>query len=265
VTLSVVRSGHGLRGGAATVELRVESGPVRLGRDGIARPLEAFRVVDARFSTSLACDAFVVGTTEHFFAALAGLGVRGGLRADITGDELPLLDGGALELARAVGELGIAPRAPALRVVRDGAVTVDGATYDFSTSDGVRVEVDVELPRGCATSARWDGDASSFLARVAPARTFVLERDASEIARLGLGRNVAPSSVLIVAEGGVFGTGDPAPDEPARHKLLDLIGDAYLHGGPPRGTLRASRPGHARTHRAFARALDLGILEKDAS
>jgi len=51
-----------------------------------------------------------------------------------------------------------------------------------------------------------------------------------------------------------------AQDEAARHKLLDLIGDAYLHGGPPIGRVRAHRPGHAANHAAFARAKELGVI-----
>jgi UDP-3-O-[3-hydroxymyristoyl] N-acetylglucosamine deacetylase len=61
--------------------------------------------------------------------------------------------------------------------------------------------------------------------------------------------------------GGVEPPGAPArPDEFARHKLLDLVGDLYLYGGPPRGTLRATRPGHGATHRAMTEALDRGIV-----
>jgi UDP-3-O-acyl-N-acetylglucosamine deacetylase len=66
---------------------------------------------------------------------------------------------------------------------------------------------------------------------------------------------------VVIAEDAIHAAGAPfAPDEPARHKLLDLVGDMYLYGGPPRGRVRAFRPGHAATHAAMARALDLGVL-----
>jgi UDP-3-O-[3-hydroxymyristoyl] N-acetylglucosamine deacetylase len=262
VARSAARSGFGLHGGACSVELVAEPGPVRLERDGKARPLEAFRVANARFSTTLACDAFAVGTTEHLLAAFAGLGVRGGVRARIAGDELPILDGGARAFASAVEELGLEPQAPALRVARPETLEVDGSTYSFFPGDGVCVEVEVDLPPGCAREAAWRGDAEAFVARVAPARMFLVERDAAEAARLGLGRRVSPESVLVVSDRGVHGAGSPEADEPARHKLLDLLGDAYVHGGPPRGRLCATRPGHARNHAAFERAIALGVLVK---
>jgi UDP-3-O-[3-hydroxymyristoyl] N-acetylglucosamine deacetylase len=44
------------------------------------------------------------------------------------------------------------------------------------------------------------------------------------------------------------------------HKILDLIGDLYLYGGPPLGRIIALRPGHRATHDVVLRALALGIL-----
>ncbi len=71
-------------------------------------------------------------------------------------------------------------------------------------------------------------------------------------------------AVLVFDEAGVVGKwGSPAPplpDELARHKLLDLVGDFSLYGGPPQGMIRAVRPGHTATHRIIAEAISLGIL-----
>jgi UDP-3-O-acyl-N-acetylglucosamine deacetylase len=67
--------------------------------------------------------------------------------------------------------------------------------------------------------------------------------------------------VVVLTPDAILCAGRPfAPDEPARHKLLDMMGDLYLHGGPPAGRLRAVRPGHAANARAFARAREEGIL-----
>jgi UDP-3-O-acyl-N-acetylglucosamine deacetylase len=52
------------------------------------------------------------------------------------------------------------------------------------------------------------------------------------------------------------------PHELARHKLLDLLGDLYLFGGPARGKLRAERPGHARNHEVLRRALERGTIAR---
>ena len=253
--------GFGLHTGAeASVTLVAEPGPLRLERGGIAREMGDFRVAATRRATDIACDAFAVATVEHLFAAFAGLGVRAGCRVVVEGPagELPLLDGAALAWMRALETLGFEPTAGAsLRVVKAGIVEVEGSTYAFEPSATTRVEVEVDLPPSCARAASWDGGPFE---RIAAARTFATEADVEALARDGLARHVDPASVLVVTSDAIRGVGDIAPDEPARHKLLDLVGDAFLHGGPPVGRLAATRPGHARNHVAFTRARAMGLV-----
>ena len=74
----------------------------------------------------------------------------------------------------------------------------------------------------------------------------MLARDIGELVAGGLARHVEPASVVVLAPEAILHAGRAfSPDEPARHKLLDLLGDLYLSGGPPLGRLRAVRPGHA--------------------
>jgi UDP-3-O-acyl-N-acetylglucosamine deacetylase len=70
--------------------------------------------------------------------------------------------------------------------------------------------------------------------------------------------------VVVLTPDGALSAGRPfEPDEPARHKLLDLVGDLYLYGGPPVGHVRAVRPGHAANALAMRRARDEGIVVSD--
>ncbi len=136
--------------------------------------------------------------------------------------------------------------------------------YEFAPRprDRVEVEVCLELDDARVTrEARWVGSAEDFRQRIAPARTFALARDVEEIAELGLARRVDPASVVVLAPDAIHHAGRPfSPDEPARHKLLDLIGDLYLHGGPPIGWVRAVRPGHSANALALREALADRIL-----
>jgi UDP-3-O-acyl-N-acetylglucosamine deacetylase len=69
--------------------------------------------------------------------------------------------------------------------------------------------------------------------------------------------------VLIFTDTGVLpGVRPPEPNEVARHKLLDLVGDLALFGGPPRGRIVAERPGHAATQEIAREALARGILAR---
>lgn len=142
---------------------------------------------------------------------------------------------------------------------------VGASRYEWSPGDRVTVEVRVELDGLDGVcfepEARWDGNAADFWTRIAPARTFALARDVDVLLRAGLARHVDAASVVVLGPGVVHCAGRPfSADEPARHKLLDLIGDLYLHGGPPRGRVRAVRPGHAANQRALSRARDEGIV-----
>jgi UDP-3-O-acyl-N-acetylglucosamine deacetylase len=138
---------------------------------------------------------------------------------------------------------------------------VGASRYEFEPGEGVSLRVAFETDDArLARAASWDGDVHDFRARIAPARTFALARDLATIERLGLARHADPASVVLVMPDAIHCRGPFVPDEPARHKLLDLIGDLYLYGGPPRGTLSARRPGHGPTHEALGKARRDGIL-----
>jgi UDP-3-O-[3-hydroxymyristoyl] N-acetylglucosamine deacetylase len=142
-----------------------------------------------------------------------------------------------------------------------GQVEVGESVYTFRPGEH-RLSVEVDFGDApVEAKAEWGGDALDFAQRIASARTFALERDLDELGRLGLAARAAPESVVVIGACGVFAAGRAfAADEPARHKLLDLIGDTYAHGGPPIGELSALRPGHAATHAALREALARGIL-----
>jgi UDP-3-O-[3-hydroxymyristoyl] N-acetylglucosamine deacetylase len=259
-----VVDGIGLHTGSPVrVTLRARRGPVSLSVAGVEASLDRFAVVEtARATTIAARDGRIrVSTVEHAFAALGGLGIRSGVVLVIDGPELPLLDGGANEWCRALEALALPRGEPLSRVARAGAVAVGASRYEFYPADRVEVEARLELDHPDVTpEARWTGDAADFRARIAPARTFVLASDVDDLARRGLARHVDPRSVVVIAHDSVHCVGSYSPDEPVRHKILDLVGDAYLHGGPPLGRTRAIRPGHAANRTAFLQAWIDGII-----
>ena len=254
--------GRGLHGGVeGRVRLFAGPGPLLFGPEDGLCPLRGVSLVDTLRSTSVSASGTTIRTVEHLFAALAGLGLYDGLRVAVLGPEVPLLGGGAREFAEALARFGVPPRLPPLRVAREATFDVGGSRYVFEPGDTVEVRVTVELDDArLARDAAWSGDARDFIDRIAPARTFALGADLPELLRDALAKGAAPESVVVIADE-IHAQGAFEPDEPARHKLLDLLGDAYLYGGPPRGRLHATRPGHARNHEAFRRALDASVLQ----
>ena len=265
--MSASVEGPGLHSGArGVVRFERHDGPAVLRSAGIETRVTDLRVVDTLRSTTV-CDptgAVRIGTIEHVLAALGGLHVHAGVAVIVEGIEAPLADGGARRYVDLVRALGVEPSAPALRVVRAGVIEHGASRYELAPGDGdaVTIEVSVDFDDArIAKEARWSGDAADFCARIAVARTFGFEHELGELLARGLASHVTPSSVVVIGEGRVLASGAPfTADEPVRHKLLDLIGDLYLYGGPPRGVVRATRPGHAATHAIMARALADGLV-----
>jgi UDP-3-O-[3-hydroxymyristoyl] N-acetylglucosamine deacetylase len=263
--------GIGLHTGAPSrVTLRPSGGRARLRVGHVEARIDELEVVATARATTVATraesgvgDDLRIGTVEHAFAALAALGLHDGITLEVEGPELPLLDGCASAWCEALARLEVSPVAPRLRVTRAAAYHIGPSRYELDP-DGGAIEVTVHVDFGdarLAPQASWYGDPADFVARIAPARTFALAREIDELSRRGLARHVDPTCVVVITPDAILHAGRPfTPDEPARHKLLDLIGDLYLHGGPPVGRLVAFRPGHAANARAIQRALEEGVL-----
>jgi UDP-3-O-[3-hydroxymyristoyl] N-acetylglucosamine deacetylase len=263
----IVVEGTGLHTGSrARVTLCRCPGPVRLSLGSVDARVDELCVADSERATTVEFPGARVrlATVEHMFAALAGLGIHDGVRVCVEGSELPLLDGGAAQWCEHLSCLDLRTAPPRLRIAREGVVHVGASRYEFAVAPSVEVQVRFETDdRRVSPEAHWLGDPSDFRARIAPARTFAFLADLGRLAERGLARGVDPASVILLAPDAVHCVAPYSPDEPARHKLLDLVGDSYLCGGPPLGRLRALRPGHCANVLAFRQALAEGILTRD--
>jgi UDP-3-O-[3-hydroxymyristoyl] N-acetylglucosamine deacetylase len=258
---AIVVEGRGLHAGAVG---RVTFAALAA-RDGQTtfngEPLARWHAVPAERSTAIACGELRARTVEHLFAALAARGLQRGLAVRLEGDEPPILDGGAAEWMDAIERLGVLPAPPGIAVAHEAIVEVGQSRYTFTPSDRVQVEIELESddPR-LSRHAEWGGEPADFRVRIASARTFCFAHEVDELARRGLASHVRPESVIVVGAD-ILVAGRPfESDEPARHKLLDLTGDLFLYGGPPRGRVVAMRPGHSATHEAMRIAIGRGIL-----
>jgi UDP-3-O-[3-hydroxymyristoyl] N-acetylglucosamine deacetylase len=264
---SAIAVGRALHSGErGRVTLRAHGDPrapvtIRVG--DVEAPLARWRAVEAERSTWIALDGDGprVRLVEHLLAALAGLGIHDGVQIDVEGSELPLLDGASGTWADALATLSVAPSVAGRVVAREATVDVGSSRYAFSPGPATRVRAVIEFDDArIAPEASWDGDRDDFVRRIAPARTFCFAREMDELARRGLAAHATPEAVIVIGEQ-ILVMGRPfEADEPVRHKLLDVIGDLYLYGGPPRGAVRAFRPGHAATHAAMRIALERGIV-----
>ncbi|MBK7582411.1 MAG: UDP-3-O-acyl-N-acetylglucosamine deacetylase [Myxococcales bacterium] len=258
--------GRGLHSGArASIRFDARPGPLlfRFGDDEASPEQLTLVRTDHGVCLRARHGRHEVDLCEHMLAALAGLGLRSGVVVTVTGPEVPLLDGGAFELGRALATLACRREPPRLVVAERAELSDGSSSYVFEPGDSVHLQVEVDFGHGLGRQrAEHRGEPEAFMAEIAAARTFGFEHDAESLRRAGRARHVDPSAVVVLdAEGRVLGPSRPLePNELARHKLLDLIGDLALYGGPPRGRVFADRPGHTATHRVVAKALASGLL-----
>lgn len=238
------------------------SGAIEFVFDGRTTSLAELDVVDATRSTTLGQGDLRIGTVEHVLAALAGLGLYEGVRIVVEGSEMPLADGCSAAFSDALAVLGAEPSRPPSIITRAHEISIGESRYVFEPHDDVALEVHVDFADArIAKIARWDGDPRDFRERIAIARTFGFAHEVEALAARGLASHVAPESVVVFRPNEVLFSGRPfEADEPARHKLLDLAGDLFVHGGPPIGRVIAHRPGHAATHAAVAKARSMGVV-----
>jgi UDP-3-O-[3-hydroxymyristoyl] N-acetylglucosamine deacetylase len=224
--------------------------------DAVEFPAHPDYVVDTRRATVLGLGEHRVSTVEHLLSALAGTGITNALIA-VDGPEIPASDGSALEFTAAIDAAGIVeqPLARARNVVREPQVFREGSSVlaVFPAPEfRVRMTIDFPAPVG-AQYVDYDGGADSYRTAIAPNRTFGFRHEVEALLERGLAMGGSLENAV------VFDTDGPmaplrAPNEPVRHKVLDLIGDFALLGAYPQCEVVAIKSGHA-LHFAAVRAL----------
>jgi UDP-3-O-acyl-N-acetylglucosamine deacetylase len=251
-----------ISGKPAVLIMEKRPGPVLIQWSGLAEAV-ALRACAARAERHTSV-LYVPGapplyTVEHLASALGGLGVYQDLSICVEGDDIPFCDGASLVFARALQSLRVTSSRPPVRIARNDTVCIGSATYSFTPANETVVVATLVTERSdLATSAVWKGGAKEYIASIAPARTFLFEKDVDAYLNVGVTSHVDPASFILVGDK-VYGQGANV-DEPVRHKLLDLIGDLYLYGGPPLGHIEVLGGGHHASHEAFQKALSKGIL-----
>jgi len=177
-------------------------------------------------------------------AALAGMGLWDAT-VGLEGPEVPILDGSALPFAEGLEGLGRSIPDP-LQLTRRVEVRVGQSRARIEPREAFSVTVAVEFahPSIGRQSAHWDGTPQHFVNEVAPARTFGFLSEIEELRERGLIAGGSLRNALVFGPDGPLST-PRFPDEPARHKLLDAIGDLALLGRPLKGKVVLERPGHS--------------------
>jgi UDP-3-O-[3-hydroxymyristoyl] N-acetylglucosamine deacetylase / 3-hydroxyacyl-[acyl-carrier-protein] dehydratase len=190
-----------------------------------------------------------VQTVEHFLAAVSSLGIDN-LVVEMDGPEPPAADGSArdfLELLRSAGATEQANAARRLTLKEPLTVREGDAEYVVTPSDGFDVSTTIHFdhPLIGRQFASFRIDEESFARDVAPARTFGFAHEVEALRARGLAQGGSPENAVVLTESGLMeGTALRFPDEFARHKVLDIVGDLALLGGRLNAHVVATRPSH---------------------
>jgi UDP-3-O-[3-hydroxymyristoyl] N-acetylglucosamine deacetylase len=259
----ITQTGVGLHSGVIT-HVRILPAEAGSGRYFVRVDLPDLPIIPAQvaavsqtvLSTQLGKDLACIRTVEHLLAALAGMGVDNA-RIEIDGSEVPLLDGSARLWAESIAkaglvsqtcsdsELPLAIKEPIWVYQGDafvGAIPAPETRFSYG--------IDFELS---AIGNQWHswsqaGDmenaSSSFATEIAPARTFGLLHQIEHLQRSGLIKGGSLDNALICGTDGWINPPLRFPNEPVRHKILDLVGDLSLLGNFPIAHFLAYKASH---------------------
>jgi UDP-3-O-[3-hydroxymyristoyl] N-acetylglucosamine deacetylase len=195
-----------------------------------------------------------VSTTEHVLAALYALGVDNAV-VEVDGPEVPIMDGSSQSFVAAIDQAGILMQPASRRyiqVLKPVRVCEKGCYGELQPrARGLRVETEIEFdhPLIGRQSFATEVEPNLFRRELARARTFGFMRDVSKLWSAGYSLGASFENTVVVAENRVLNPeGVRFPDEFARHKAVDAIGDLALAGAPLIGAYRSVRGGHKLNH-----------------
>ena len=220
---------------------------------GAVIPAHWNSVSDTRLNTCVA-DANGVGvrTIEHLMAALSGMGIDNAI-IDISGPEVPVMDGSAapfLFLVECAGVVEQAAPRRAVKILKPVAVREGDKVAMLTPSHGfsVHMEIDFPVPTIGRQECLLTMNPGAFKSDVSRARTFGFEQEVAAMRAAGLGRGGSLDNAVVIASDGMGVLNEEGlryEDEFVRHKALDAVGDLYLAGGPILGAFHGCRTGHA--------------------
>jgi UDP-3-O-acyl N-acetylglucosamine deacetylase len=210
-------------------------------------PLHVDYVQTTEMATSLKKGMAVAKTIEHLMAVFHAYRITNLMVKMI--QEVPVMDGSALEFCRLIEEAGVEEqeeRAEELIIDRRLEISNGEKSLVIEPAEVFSVSyfLDYPPPIGQQTFDFTLDSPAEFKKNIAPARTFGFLKDLEMLDRLGLGEGGWIKNVIMVDDEKIINTELRFPDEFARHKILDLIGDFYLLNRPIRGKVTACRTGH---------------------
>jgi len=257
-------------------------------------PADIDHVVDISRGTTIAMGNAKVHTVEHVLAAIRGCEIDN-IIVELDSNEPPIMDGSAIDYVHTLIKAGFAEQ----DAMRDYLIIEDTVHYHSDTDkvdivalplkNDFRISVMIDFANpalGVQHSGLFDLQ-TEFETEFAPARTFCFLKEIEMLKEQGLIKGGDIGNAIVIVDRqftdeefsafkkkieidqkiqiGTSGILDNTPlrfkNEPARHKVLDMIGDLALIGAPIKGQILAARPGH-KSNIEFTKMLRKLYLQK---
>ena len=214
-------------------------------------------IAQTTLSTQLQSGTATVRTVEHLLASLMACGIDD-TRIEIDGEEVPLLDGSAKNWCKAIAQVGILPHGD---IQSQQSITLQEPIWIREQDSFVaalpaeetRLTYGIDFPYAAIGNQwhSWNPVQDSFEQEIAPARTFGFADQIEQLQQAGLIKGGSLENALVCSHQGWVNPPLRFTNEPARHKLLDLVGDLSLLGQLPTAHVIAYKASH-RLHTQLA-------------
>lgn len=261
----------GQKSGLVLEPLPLNSG-IHFAKIGETRPTPAFidYVNSTSFATTVGAGREAVSTIEHLLSVLHAYKISNLLIK--CNDEVPIFDGSGNEICSIFDNIGLEEQGGDWHEIaveqpveyKTGKVTLgveESLRLEPSTKTGFTVYYELNYPPPIGKQV-YEFNMSSvkeFKNQIAPARTFGFMKDVEKLQKAGLAAGGRLNNFILIGADGIVNTELRFPEELARHKILDAIGDLFLLGRPLQGRLVARMTGHSDNVRLVSKLRKLAI------
>ena len=196
-------------------------------------------------------DDVKVHTIEHFLSSLSITGVTD-ILVEISGNELPILNGSSIGFVEKLLEAGIVELNEEIEpvVITEPVIFSDEKTGKYVMAlpyDGFKISYTIDFNHSFLKSQYYELEVNleNYIENIAKCRTFAFDYEIDFLKKnnLALGGSLE-NAVVVGADGPLNPEGLRYPDEFVRHKILDIIGDLYVLGTPIKAHIIAIKAGH---------------------
>ncbi len=264
---TAVLSGVGVHSGEPCTAqvLPRDTGGIVFRQNGEELALSPNAVADTRNATTIASRNVRIGMVEHVLAALGASGITAAT-VEVTGPEVPIMSGASAEWMDALAAAGTSMLDETYTPIDLSTLGLDceALGIEVASAEALTLTVVQQFNHPLLTADTFSApvQADVFASSIANARTFAWEKDIEKLRAAGLIKGGSLGCAVVFGETDVVNDdGLRYPDEPLRHKWLDLLGDLQQVGTPLTGHLTVHNPSHTKNHQivlAISECLNTG-------